>query len=98
MSTINAYAAPDANVIFGAAYDDSLGENIRVTVVATGLPHPNTKRQLITVLQGGLRTGTDNRARPMSMQTPVAGLGSMDTGLAAGSPSSTHHGSMSVSG
>ncbi|ABM60273.1 cell division protein FtsZ [Verminephrobacter eiseniae] len=96
MSTINAYAAPDANVIFGAAYDDSLGEDIRVTVVATGLPHPNTKRQPITVLQGGLRTGTDNRARPMSMQTPVAGLGSMATGMAAGSRSSTDYGSMSV--
>ena len=26
MNTINAYASPDAHVIFGAAYDDSLGE------------------------------------------------------------------------
>lgn len=37
MSTINAYASPDAHVIYGAAYDDSLGDEIRVTVVATGL-------------------------------------------------------------
>jgi cell division GTPase FtsZ len=37
MNTINAYASPDAHVIYGAAYDDSLGDEIRVTVVATGL-------------------------------------------------------------
>src|SRR2546427_772239 len=36
MSTINAYASPDAHVIYGAAYDDTLGDEIRVTVVATG--------------------------------------------------------------
>ena len=60
MSTINAYASPDAHVIYGAAYDDSLGDEIRVTVVATGLSRPNARRQNIQVVQGGLRTGTDN--------------------------------------
>jgi cell division protein FtsZ len=40
MNTINAYASPDAHVIYGAAYDDSLGDEIRVTVVATGLSRP----------------------------------------------------------
>ena len=44
MSTINAYASPDAHVIYGAAYDDTLGENIRVTVVATGLSRQNARR------------------------------------------------------
>ena len=62
MSTINAYASPDAHVIYGAAYDDSLGDEIRVTVVATGLSRPNVRRQNIQVVQGGLRTGTDNVA------------------------------------
>ncbi len=37
MNTIRAYASPDAHVIYGAAYDDSLGDEMRVTVVATGL-------------------------------------------------------------
>ena len=32
MSAINAYASPDAHVIYGAAYDDTLGDAIRVTV------------------------------------------------------------------
>ena len=66
MNTINAYASQEAHVIFGAAYDDSLGENIRVTVVATGLSRPMARRQNMQVLSGGLRTGTDNM--------PVVGL------------------------
>src|SRR6201988_3082454 len=31
MNTIRAYASPDAHVIYGTAYDDELGEDIRVT-------------------------------------------------------------------
>ena len=37
MNTVRAYASPDAHVIYGTAYDDELGDDIRVTVVATGL-------------------------------------------------------------
>ncbi|MDX1667855.1 MAG: cell division protein FtsZ, partial [Limnobacter sp.] len=37
MNTIRAYAAEDATVIFGTAYDENMGDSIRVTVVATGL-------------------------------------------------------------
>lgn len=37
MNTIRAFASPDAHVIYGTAYDESLGDTIRVTVVATGL-------------------------------------------------------------
>lgn len=71
MSTINAYAAPDAHVIYGAAYDDSLGEEIRVTVVATGLSRPAAnnaaaQRQTISVVQGGRLTGTDNMPYPLT--------------------------------
>ena len=40
MNTIRAYASPDAHVIYGTAYDDNLGDEIRVTVVATGLSPP----------------------------------------------------------
>jgi cell division protein FtsZ len=61
MNTIRAYASQDAHVIFGAAYDDALGEEIRVTVLATGLSRQAMRRQPITVVQGGLRTGTDNQ-------------------------------------
>ncbi len=57
MTTINAYASPDAHVIYGAAYDDTLGDNIRVTVVATGLSKPGMRRPSIQVVQTQ-RTGT----------------------------------------
>ena len=37
MATVRAFASPDATIAQGIAYDDSMGEDIRVTVVATGL-------------------------------------------------------------
>ena len=58
MNTIRAYASPDAHVIYGAAYDDSLGDSIRVTVV-----------------QGGLRTGTDNMPFVMPTVNNAGGQG-----------------------
>jgi len=63
MNTIRAFAAPDAHVIYGTAYDESLGDAIRVTVVATGL-NRLAARQPLTVVQSqpSLRTGTDNMA------------------------------------
>jgi cell division protein FtsZ len=59
MNTIRAYASPDAHVIYGTAYDDSLGDHIRVTVVATGLSRQGQQRRTAPPLQV-LRTGTDN--------------------------------------
>ena len=76
MSTINAYASPEAHVIYGAAYDESLDEEIRVTVIATGLSRQNVRRQNIQVVQGGLRTGTDNVAYQMPSSTPTMGSAS----------------------
>ncbi|OGB31887.1 MAG: cell division protein FtsZ [Burkholderiales bacterium RIFCSPLOWO2_12_FULL_61_40] len=58
MNTIRAYASPDAHVIYGTAYDDSLLDEIRVTVVATGLCRQGARR-VAPPLQV-LRTGTDN--------------------------------------
>jgi cell division protein FtsZ len=62
MNTIRAYASPDAHVIYGTAYDDSLADNIRVTVVATGLSRQGVRRTAppLQVLTTTLRTGTDN--------------------------------------
>ncbi|WP_092401565.1 MULTISPECIES: cell division protein FtsZ [Candidatus Ichthyocystis] len=37
MNIIRSYAADDATIIYGAVYDNDIGENLRVTVVATGL-------------------------------------------------------------
>ena len=88
MNSINAYASTDAHVIFGAAYDDTLGDEIRVTVVATGLARQNARRQPISVVQGGLRNGTDGMAYHM----PVAAGSSVGTGAAT----ATDYGNMAV--
>ena len=37
MNTIRRYASDDAHVIYGTAYDEGLGDQLRVTVIATGL-------------------------------------------------------------
>ena len=69
MNTIRMYAADDAHVIYGAAFDESLGDQMRVTVIATGLSSVARRGQTpLTVVQApavaqpmqGLRTGTDN--------------------------------------
>ena len=78
MNTIRAFAAPDAHVIYGTAYDESLGDAIRVTVVATGLNRQGA-RQPLTVVQtpavAGLRTGTDNMPFIPTLNQAVGGSG-----------------------
>jgi cell division protein FtsZ len=64
MNTIRGFAADDATIIFGAVYDDPMGEELRVTVIATGLGQPQVARQARPKLVQ--KTGTDNR--------PVAGV------------------------
>jgi len=62
MNTIRAYASAEAHVIYGTAYDDALGDEIRVTVVATGLSR-SARREAPTLKV--LRTGTDNVPFPV---------------------------------
>ena len=60
METIRAFAAEDATVIFGAVYDDTMADNLRVTVVATGLGRTKQRPMLVPtpVMQPMHRTGT----------------------------------------
>ncbi len=63
MNTIRRYAADDAHVIYGTAYDDTLGDQLRVTVIATGLSPAHRKQSTpIQVVHSApvQRTGTDN--------------------------------------
>jgi cell division protein FtsZ len=85
MNTIRAYASPDAHVIYGTAYDDSLGNQIRVTVVATGLSKRRVAAPLQVVVQ---RTGTDN----VGFTLPVAG--SMGGGASVGGVGQTDYESL----
>jgi len=61
MNTVRAFAADDATIIYGGVYDDSLGEDLRVTVVATGLGLPLGARQQRPQLVVSQKTGTDNQ-------------------------------------
>jgi cell division protein FtsZ len=58
MDTIREFAAEDATVIFGTVNDDAMGDELRVTVVATGLGRavPAKKQPPMVVV----RNGTDN--------------------------------------
>jgi len=50
MKTIKEFAAEDAHIIFGAVFDEAMGEQLRVTVVATGLGQAVAKRQTFEVI------------------------------------------------
>jgi len=60
MNTIRSFAAEDATIILGAVYDDSMTDELRVTVVATGLGAPLAQRQQKPQLVISQKTGTDN--------------------------------------
>ena len=58
MNTIREYTADDSTVIFGAVFDDSMNEDLRVTMVATGLGMPSQARQPKPLMI--VKTGTDS--------------------------------------
>jgi cell division protein FtsZ len=76
MATVRAFAAPDASIAQGIAYDDSMGDEIRVTVVATGLGRARKNVQLVQTPV--LRTGTTNE--PIASMNP--GLPQAQSGMA----------------
>ena len=84
METIKHFADADAHVIFGAVFDEAMGDKMRVTVVATGLGRANAQRapkpQLVAAPM--LRTGTDNMPVAMGMDAnaqPGVDYGALDT-------------------
>jgi len=55
MEAVRAFAAPDASIAQGIAYDDGMGDEVRVTVVATGLGRARRPQLVSTPMA---RTGT----------------------------------------
>ena len=92
MNTIRAYASPDALVIYGTAYDDSLTDQIRVTVVATGLSRARPKLQVMPNVQPqfGQRTGTHD----IAFQSPSDAPSGAGAGAASGGRGQPDYGSM----
>ena len=67
MGAIRGYAAEDATVIFGTVYDESLGDALRVTVVATGLNGGKRKeKQPEVIWRNTQATGTYDGAPMMA--------------------------------
>jgi cell division protein FtsZ len=64
MAAVRAFAADDASIAQGIAYDDAMGDDIRVTVVATGLGRGKKNIQLVQTPM--LRTGTNNESVMMA--------------------------------
>ncbi|MBI3714333.1 MAG: cell division protein FtsZ [Burkholderiales bacterium] len=67
MAAVRAFAAPDASIAQGIAYDENMGDEIRVTVVATGLGRGKKNIQLVQTPV--LRTGTHDE--PVMMAAAV---------------------------
>jgi cell division protein FtsZ len=78
MSAVRAFAAPDATIAQGIAYDDTMGDELRVTVVATGLGRNKKAMQLVQTPM--LRTGTNN-APVMQAAGGAGGLGGLGNNL-----------------
>jgi cell division protein FtsZ len=78
MNAIRALAAEDATIIHGGVFDDTLGDELRVTVIATGLCQPMGARQTKPQLVVSQKTGTDNQ--------PVMAAGGPDYNTMAETP------------
>jgi cell division protein FtsZ len=75
MAAVRAFAAPDAAIAQGIAYDDEMGDELRVTVVATGLGKNKANISLVQPQQV-LRTGTYNAPVMSGAATvPTGGMG-----------------------
>ncbi len=104
MNAIKRYASEEAHVIFGTAYDESLGDALRVTVIATGLTAGRARQQAplqVVQTQQVVRNGTDGMAMPVltqavQMATPTAQQANVGLGLGdfanANVPSVWRHG------
>ena len=57
MDSINSFTADEATVIVGTVLEEELGENLRVTMVATGL---GPAKKLAVIPSHEIKTGTDN--------------------------------------
>ena len=67
MNYINSFADDGAEVIWGTAIDESLGDDLRVTLVATGIDHRSAPR-----LESVPRTGT-NDGSPLNANSLLHG-------------------------
>ena len=102
MNAIKRYASEDAHIIYGTAYDESLGDQLRVTVIATGLTAGRARQQAplqVVQTQQVVRNGTDGMpvlTQAVAMAAPAAQQANVGLGLGdfanANVPSVWRHG------
>ncbi|MBI5107354.1 MAG: cell division protein FtsZ [Rhodocyclales bacterium] len=101
MKTIRQYTAPEATVICGAVFDESMEDQLRVTVVATGLgvvAVQAAKPSMRVVETIGLRTGTDN-LQVFDVTSVQAGIDLSSVSVSGrGSPRNAQADAMAASG
>ena len=68
MNVIRDFMAEEATVIAGSVFDENIGDELRVTIVATGLGSPVARQQAKPVI---VKTGTDDYAT-VQMENPAA--------------------------
>ena len=71
---VTSHADPNANVIFGAVIDETLGEDVRVTVIATGfgVGRPRRKRVEPAATSGSTESAAPTfEPRPRGDETDI---------------------------
>jgi cell division protein FtsZ len=65
-------AHPDANLIFGAVIDENMGDEIRITVIATGFERSSSRRQFLQEQYGqsGTRSSSSSSSASRQMSPP----------------------------
>ena len=61
-------AHPDVNLIFGAVIDPNMGDEIRVTVIATGFDRTGVPRRIVNRQQNRSEKGSDQKDKPSNSQ------------------------------
>ena len=93
-SYVQELTGDDANIIFGAMYDDSVADYARITVIATGLTDTSSKPSVL----GGRSSSPFSMRRPVStgstapsagMSMPTFNMPTMHSSLGSKVPSST---------
>ncbi|WP_102337622.1 cell division protein FtsZ [Collinsella provencensis] len=66
---------PDANIIFGTVVDESLGDQVRITVIATGFTDANVNRQDELFASSKSARTAEHASEPVSTPAPTRNVG-----------------------
>jgi cell division protein FtsZ len=93
MNIVKRYASEDAHIIYGTGFDDALGDSLKITVLATGLPSPRARARATQPMPSAglaLLTGTDGAPSFASHPLSVSNAGGRDS-AGVGVPSIWRH-------